>query len=405
MNEKKRFGDVSQENINEAINESVPVKTRNTKNSIWKQFKAFCKEKHYSLEKDTTTDELANILTDWGYNMKKSNGEDYKEAVVKTMWNVTAKILRETYFEKYNRSFNPFIDLEFKNARNAKNANRKRLQAIPEKRKQSSVAIEKEHLNEMMQVWDEETPEGLQRKFYHVAAFELAWRGGEAVKCKIDHFRFEKKTDGSLTNRIEYNPIFSKTRQGGENKLSDSKWLTPNLEKPSICPVRLFKKLMSKRSNSIKTDRLFLTPNCTWNQENSSGWYKNMPVGENTLGKWTKEAAMKIGLDVENNKITNHSNRSSTVSNLAKSGISSERLIKITGHANTKSINPYLQLDKDHHSTLISNLRNPTSEITNNSVNNLKLVNHEEESKSNSIVYNNCVFHIDTMNMFDDKKH
>lgn len=120
MNEKKRFGDVSQENINEAINESVPVKTRNTKNSIWKQFKAFCKEKHYSLEKDTTTDELANILTDWGYNMKKSNGEDYKEAVVKTMWNVTAKILRETYFEKYNRSFNPFIDLEFKNARNAK---------------------------------------------------------------------------------------------------------------------------------------------------------------------------------------------------------------------------------------------------------------------------------------------
>lgn len=162
---------------------------------------------------------------------------------------------------------------------------------------------------------------------------------------------------------------------------------------------------MSKRSNSIKTDRLFLTPNCTWNQENSSGWYKNMPVGENTLGKWTKEAAMKIGLDVENNKITNHSNRSSTVSNLAKSGISSERLIKITGHANTKSINPYLQLDKDHHSTLISNLRNPTSEITNNSVNNLKLVNHEEESKSNSIVYNNCVFHIDTMNMFDDKKH
>lgn len=193
MNEKKRFGDVSQENINEAINESVPVKTRNTKNSIWKQFKAFCKEKHYSLEKDTTTDELANILTDWGYNMKKSNGEDYKEAVVKTMWNVTAKILRETYFEKYNRSFNPFIDLEFKNARNAKNANRKRLQAIPEKRKQSSVAIEKEHLNEMMQVWDEETPEGLQRKFYHVAAFELAWRGGEAVKCKIDHFRFEKK--------------------------------------------------------------------------------------------------------------------------------------------------------------------------------------------------------------------
>lgn len=130
-----------------------------------------------------------------------------------------------------------------------------------------------------------------------------------------------------------------------------------------------------------------------------------MPVGENTLGKWTKEAAMKIGLDVENNKITNHSNRSSTVSNLAKSGISSERLIKITGHANTKSINPYLQLDKDHHSTLISNLRNPTSEITNNSVNNLKLVNHEEESKSNSIVYNNCVFHIDTMNMFDDKKH
>jgi SMC interacting uncharacterized protein involved in chromosome segregation len=41
----------------------------------------------------------------------------------------------------YKRVFNPFTDILFKKARNARDTNRKILQAIPEKRKVSSKAL------------------------------------------------------------------------------------------------------------------------------------------------------------------------------------------------------------------------------------------------------------------------
>ena len=56
-----------------------------------------------------------------------------------------------------------------------------------------------------------------------------------------------------------------------------------------------------------------------------------MPLGANIIGNWTKQAASKIGLDVSSNKITNHSNRSSAVSNYAKAGIGEQQLCKMTG--------------------------------------------------------------------------
>lgn len=209
----------------------------------------------------------------------------------------------------------------------------------------------------MMNLWDENTPNGLQKKFFHIAAFELAWRGGEAAQCKIHYFKTEKNNDGTSTGRLEYNSIFSKTAQGGDKKLNDSKWLTENKENPDLCPVRLFYKILSKRGPNILTDRLFLTVNQYYEKEGSKGWYKNMPIGPNELSKWTRDSAIKIGLNAEN-KFTNHSNRASTVSTLAKAGVSDLQITKITGHSNGKSLKSYLQLDPDHHSKVITNLRN-----------------------------------------------
>jgi hypothetical protein len=81
----------------------------------------------------------------------------------------------------------------------------------------------------MARQWNEEEPEGLQKIFYHVAAFELTWRGGEATYCKIFYFKEEKSNDGKITGRFEYNPVFTETCQGGARKLSDCKYLASNM--------------------------------------------------------------------------------------------------------------------------------------------------------------------------------
>jgi hypothetical protein len=52
----------------------------------------------------------------------------------------------------------------------------------------------------IISLWDEDTPVGLQRKFYHIASVVLAWRGGEAFKCLTCHLKQEINNDGSLTS-------------------------------------------------------------------------------------------------------------------------------------------------------------------------------------------------------------
>lgn len=214
------------------------------------------------------------------------------------------------------------------------------------------------------------------------------------------YFRDEIGIDGKWTGRIEYNPIFSKTAQGGSKSLTNSKWLVKNSENVSLCPIRLFKLLIEKRDLTIKSDRLFLCCNPNWI---NGKWYKDSPIGINTLSKWTRESAEKVGLETKQLKITNHSHRASAVSTLAKQGIGEQQLIKITGHAHANSIKSYLQLDNEHHYNLVQNLRNTETPTTASSVS-VATSNSSSASVSNTTntgfdsrfgnYYSNCTFNI-----------
>ncbi|CAH1102153.1 unnamed protein product [Psylliodes chrysocephalus] len=107
-----RFGINSIELINRKIDENVPKNTKKSKEYVWKQFTSFCDEREYVLEEEMPVERLALILKDWSFNMRKIDGSDYKECVVKTTWNTSAKLLQETYNE-YSRNFDPFKDIFF----------------------------------------------------------------------------------------------------------------------------------------------------------------------------------------------------------------------------------------------------------------------------------------------------
>lgn len=87
----QRFGKASISKIHDVIHGSIPKNTISNKNSIWRQFERFCVERNYTLLPATPMKDLVKILCDWAYNIRKSNGEEYKESVIKTFWNVTAK--------------------------------------------------------------------------------------------------------------------------------------------------------------------------------------------------------------------------------------------------------------------------------------------------------------------------
>lgn len=378
-----RFSNLDNESIDEIIIKNTPENTVRSKRYIWKMFMEFCSIRKYELDGNRTTEELASILKDWAVNMRKRDGSEFKEATIKTVWNITSKLLQEKYYNDYNVIIDPFKSVIFKYARNARDATRKKLQTDPSKRKMASAPLSLSEFNRIINFWDENTPEGLQRKFYHIAAVELAWRGGEAVACLLEFFQLEKNNDGTPTNRVEYNPIFSKTCQGGSKNCTDSKYLVQNSDS-NACPVRLYLKLLSKRGPQIKTNRLFLRPNRHWKKE-TDNWYDNMPLGRNVINGWTKASAEAIGLDTNLKKITNHSNRSTAVSHLAKSGVQEQQLLKITGHSNANSIKPYLNIDKEHHNKIINNMRGNMSTI-------METTNTSSASNSNTFSFTNCSF-------------
>lgn len=392
-----RFGNESASSIAKEIEQLVPNNTRRSKVSVWKQFMQFCGEKSYNVsDPSISIANLASILKDWAFNMKKQNSEDYKENVIKLMWNSTAKQLQEYYFTTYKIKFDPFKDIEFLEARAARDTKRRKLQMDVSKRKKSSSALSTADYSKMVHLWDEDTPEGLQKKFFFIVAHELAWRGGEGVNCCI-HYFIEEMDKGYSTGRIEYNPVFSKTTQGGSKKLADSKFLIKNVANPEMCPVRLFKKLMEKRSMClITTDRLFLTPNLNWKVSNK--WYKNSPIGKNTISTWFKQSAAKIGIDTKRTKVTNHSARATAVTSLAQSGVEEQQLIKITGHSSSQSIKPYLQMNSSHHQKIIESMRQIQASETTTSAFVEQSNNASISDTSSRVVYNNCVFNINTKN-------
>lgn len=400
-----RFGDLSSNAIDESIQNTEPHNTVKTKKYVWKQFLTFCSERNYVLNESISTEMIASILKDWAFNMRKCNGENYKENVVKTMWNITAKQVQEKYMKEFNRVIDPFSSPIFLAARNARNSKRRELQMLPDKRKVSASAFKDNEYIAMIEAWDENTPEGLQIKFFLIASVELAWRGNEGASCLTHYFQKETGNDDTPTGRIQYNPIFTKTTQGGAKPCANNKWLVPNHNEVSRCPVRLLDKLMMKRSENIniKTDRLFLTVNPNWRKEKTLGWYKNMPIGVHEISKWTKKSAELANLNMTNKIFSNHSHRATAVSQLAKAGVSEQELIKITGHGNSNSIKPYLQIDEQHHQNIINKMRsnfknaagssNNTSSISSTSMSSGHVSCAENNSVKKNVVYNNCNFH------------
>ena len=75
-------------------------------------------------------------------------------------------MVQEKYFKEFGTKVDPFQDIIFKSARLARDAKRRQLQAVPEKRKVSSKAFTTTDLLEMVKCYDEDNSDGLQKNIF-----------------------------------------------------------------------------------------------------------------------------------------------------------------------------------------------------------------------------------------------
>lgn len=71
LRKMSRFGEENQDIIKKEIQHLMPDNTKKSKISIWKQFLEFCNEKSYNIQEKLPVEELASILEDYSFNMRK----------------------------------------------------------------------------------------------------------------------------------------------------------------------------------------------------------------------------------------------------------------------------------------------------------------------------------------------
>lgn len=79
-------------------------------------------------------------------------------------------------------------------------------------------------------------------------------------------------------------------------------------------------------------------------------WFKNAPIGKNTIGTIAKKMFEEAGLN--SSLKTNHSGRKTAIQSLLHSGIAPNEVQQLSGHKNIQSLNSYSTLSAGQQQTM-----------------------------------------------------
>ena len=332
---------MNSQEIDEAIKKDGSSATRRTNELHWRTFQKFLSASDLQFDPATATNEqICSILKKLAFNVRKEDGDNFKESSLKSIWNTIAKTIQEKIYDSQGRSINIFEDIAFRTARAARGAKRSELQKMPDKRPVSATPLTADEAKKMIGHWGIDTPEGLNKTLFHVGGFALGARGNEQAFWRVPFFEWETSNSGEKTGRLFYRPLSDKSNQGGDRSIPSPKTLDPASTLDGLF-IDLYKKVLSKRPEDADP-RVILAANKDWKK--TGKWYKKNAVGINTLQKWFKETASKIGINTNQSgkRFTNHAQRSTLATLTIEAGAEAVEAAGMTGHRSVKSLVPYV---------------------------------------------------------------
>lgn len=274
-------------------------------------------------------EEMASVIEKFIFEIKKKNGDEYPP---KTIYEIYSAI--NYYFvNDLKLGWSLFKDTAFHKVRKAvetrmKENARKGLTSGNNK----SMYISKEIEEEMWVngILGSETPSKLVNTLIYLIGLHFALRGGEELRrLRVGKFsQIRSSTDVEGRSCMIYKEDVSKARQGGMKSIGTppkSVVVYHNEADHSKCLPCLWSKYTSLRPQETKTDALFLAPmNHGGDREK---WYKDVPLGKNSLGNVVK--VLMAGYD---GRYTNHSLRRTAATRLFQSGVEDDLIRRHTGH-------------------------------------------------------------------------
>ena len=187
-------------------------------------------------------------------------------------------------------------------------------------------------LSQYFASWKDKADVFLEACWFYIC-FHYGRRGREGWTSMTKDTFTVKTNDEDIAYVCMTHTEVTKNHQGGHKQhdidYSDQRMYGPGVE--------IYKHLMSKLHP--KTNRLFQNPlNCY--SPDAAIWFKNEPMGKNTLSTIMKRISTKAGLSQQ---YTCHSVRASTVTTLFQAGVTPQSIIAITKHKNTSSLGHYIE--------------------------------------------------------------
>ena len=289
---------------------------------------------------DIPVDKLNRLLSHFFVSVRKRNGEEYEPVSLTAFQRSIDRHLREM-----GTNVSILTDREFEGSRKALEAKRKSLRRQGKGGKLNAAeplsAAEENCLWSSGELGDM-NPTVLLHTIWYLCTMHFGWRGVDEHR-RVCYGDFQLGNDDEGTEFVEL--IIergTKTRNGLEEQQDQA--FNPRMYATGgeRCPVALFKKYLAFRPEHTRaTDSPFYLQPA--NTVTPSVWYKNQPVGINSLCKFMKKMTESAGIT---GKKTNHSARKTMITKLVQNNTNPLHVAQLTGHKNLKSLDSYSVVSK-----------------------------------------------------------
>ena len=334
-------------------------KTRSDLN-VWNRWCESVNERR-KLE-DIPASELNRLLSNFFVSVRKQNGENYEPSSLTDFQRSIDRHLK--YMDKEDSILN---DKQYEGSRQAIEAKRKELRRKGKGRRQNAAQpLTEGEENSLWSIGElgSDSPLVLLHTIWYLCTMHFGWRGIDEHK-RVCFGDFQLGRDDQGVEYVEFCvERGTKTRNGCEGQ--QERAFNPRMYAVGgyRCPVALFNKYVSVRPAHTKLAHspFYLQPANTITQHI---WYKNQPVGANSLSKFMKVMTENAGIE---GKRTNHSARKTMITKLVQNDTNPLHVAQLTGHKNIKSLDSYsiaskIQQKKMLH--LISSTSSPLENVAN----------------------------------------
>ena len=195
------------------------------------------------------------------------------------------------------------------------------------------------------------TPRALQNAVFYVVGKMFSLRGGVEVRqVKISQIRRHANPD-----KYVYTELVSKNSSGTYKKLHIANKVVPVFACPQAgerCPVYVLDLYFSKLpQEAFKQDILFVRPLENVSDDPTKPWYSSVPVGKNILDTKLGKMCSLAGIE---GRVTNHSMRATSVTQMYETGVPEKVIQERTGHRSLEALRVYERTNAQQHQAVSS---------------------------------------------------